>query len=83
MLNPQIELKSMLLSNAVESFKEELLKISIQFPQALVKIGHILGGLNPPDSFTKLYKNPIEAINSQQYRCGPNLFGSKEGLDQD
>ena len=46
-------------------------------------VGHILGSLNPADSLTKLYKNPIEAINSQLYRHGPKLYGSKEGLEQD
>ena len=75
MLNPQLELKSMLLTNAVESFKEEILKISIQFPLAMISIGHISGDLNPADSLTKLYKNPIEAIDSKQYRHGPKLFG--------
>ena len=78
MLNPQLEMKSMLLSNAVESFKAELMKISIQFPQALVTVGHILGSLNPADSLTKLYKNPIEAINSQQYRSGPSCMVLKK-----
>ena len=49
MLNPQLELKSMLLTNAVESLKEEILKISIQFPLAMISIGHISGDLYPAD----------------------------------
>ena len=55
MLNPGLELKSMLLSNAIESFKEELVKISIQFPEATITVGHFSGELNPADSLTKLY----------------------------
>ena len=65
MLNPAIELKSMLLSNAVESFKEEVKKISIQFPNSTVTIGHLPGPANPADSITKLYRDPIEVINSE------------------
>ena len=83
MLNSQIELKNMLLTNAVASFKEELIKISSQFPRALITVGHIPGSKNPADSLTKLYKDPIEAINSVQYRFGPNSYGSREKLEED
>jgi hypothetical protein len=76
MLNPKIELKSMLLCNAVESFKEEVQRISIQFPNASILIGHLPGVDNPSDSLTKLYKDPVSVINSILYREGPEQFRS-------
>ena len=78
-----ILLKNMLLGNWIASFKDELIKISIQFPQALITVGHIPGTENPSDVLTKLYRDPIRIINSQLYRCGPSIFGSKEDLDND
>ena len=36
MMTPAIHLKNMLLSNAVAAFKDELVKISIQFPKSLI-----------------------------------------------
>ena len=83
MLNPTIQLKNMLLSNAVAAFKDELVKISIQFPNSLITVGHVVGAENPSDVLTKLYKDPIKAINSQLYRHGPALYGSKKSLHKD
>jgi hypothetical protein len=83
MLNPAIELKNMLLSNAVAAFKDELIKISIQFPKSLITVGHVVGTANPSDVLTKLYRDPIKAINSQLYRHGPPQYGSRKGLYQD
>ena len=80
MMTPAIHLKNMLLSNAVAAFKDELVKISIQFPKSLITVGHIVGTENPSDVLTKLYRDPIRAINSQLYRHGPTLYGSKKGL---
>ena len=72
MLNPALDLKSMLLTNTVESFKEELLKISVQFPNATISVGHIAGGLNP-----------VAVINSEQYRYRPPLFGCLDQIEED
>ena len=83
MMNPAIELKNMLLSNAIAAFKDELIKISIQFPKSLITVGHIVGTANPSDVLTKLYRDPIKAINSQLYRYGPPLYGSKRELYKD
>ena len=49
MLNPDIELKSILLANAMAAFKDELIRISIQFPKSLITVGHVLGSYNPTD----------------------------------
>ena len=73
----------MLLMNAVAAFKEELMKISCMFPRARITIGHIPGDMNPADSLTKLYKDPVSAINSMIYRFGPQSFGSRAALEQD
>ena len=83
MLNSKIQLKNMLLMNAVAAFKEELMKISCMFPRARITIGHIPGNMNPADSLTKLYKDPISAINSMIYRFGPQSYGSRAALEQD
>ena len=83
MLNSQIELRNVLLTNAVASFKEELIKISTQFPRATITVGHTPGSKNPADSLTKLYKDPIEVINSVLYRVGPDSYGSRESLEED
>ena len=83
MLNPAIPLKNLLLSNAIAAFKDEIMKISIQFPKSLITVGRVTGTENPSDVLTKLYRNPIKAINSQLYRYGPALYGSKTGLFQD
>ena len=58
----------MLLSNAIECFKEEVKKVSIQFPNSTVTICHIPGPSHPADSLTKLYRDPVEVINSVLYR---------------
>ena len=73
----------MLLGNPVAAFKDELVKISIQFPQALITVGHISGTDNPSDVLTKLYRDPIKIINSNLYRYGPSAFASKDDLDRD
>ena len=52
MLNPMILVKNMLLGNAVASFKDELVKISIKFPNAMLTVGHIPGSDNPSDVLT-------------------------------
>ena len=38
-----------------------------------------MGTENPSDVLTKLYRDP-KAINSQLYRHGPAIYGSKRGL---
>ena len=83
MLNPALDLKSMLLSNAIESFKEEVKKISIQFSNSTVTIGHIPGPSNLADSLMKLYRDPVEVINSVLYRYGPSQFETLEKLAED
>ena len=83
MLNPMILVKNMLLGNAVASLKDELVKISIKFPKAMLTVGHIPGTDNPSDFLTKLYRNPIKIINSDLYRFGPPTFASKDDLCKD
>ena len=73
----------MLLGNAVASFKDEIVKISIKFPKALLTVGHIPGSDNPSDVLTKLYRNPIKVIKSDLYRFGPPTFATKEDLCKD
>ena len=82
MLNNQIQMKNMLLMNSVAAFKEELLKISCMFPRARITVGHIPGDMNLADSLTKLYKDPVSAINSMIYRFGPKIFGFKTTLEE-
>ena len=75
MLNSKIQLKNMLLMNAVAAFKEELMKISCMFSRARIAIGYIPGNMNPADSLTKLYKDPIAAINSMIYKSVHKVMG--------
>ena len=35
------------------------------FPQALITVGYIPGTTNPADALTKIFRDPIEIINSQ------------------
>merc|ERR1711891_2117 len=58
MLNGQIQLKNMLLMNAVTAFKEELMKISCMFPRARITIGHIPGDHDQLSLFQFL-KQPV------------------------
>ena len=74
MLYPTLELKTVLLENAVESFKEDLRKI-----WALITVGYIPGTSN----LGRPHKDPIAVINSSIYRHGPVVFGSKEALGKD
>ena len=83
MLNPKLELKTVLYANAVEAFKEDLRRISIMFPQALITVGYISGNTNPADALTKIFRDPIEVINSPIYRYGPEAFGTRDGLELD
>ena len=83
MLNPRLELKTVLLANAVEAFREELRRISTMFPQALITVGYIPWTTNPADALTKIFKDPIEIMNSPIYRYRPESFGTREGLGQD
>ena len=68
MLNPKLELKTVLYANAVEAFKEDLRRISIMVPQALITVGYISGNTSPADALTKIFMDPIEIINSSIYR---------------
>ena len=61
MMNPAIEMKS----NAIQAFKDEVTKISIQFANANITIGHLAGSDKPADGMTKLFKNPMAIINSK------------------
>ena len=83
MLNSQIEMRNMLLMNAVAAFKEELIRISLTFPKARITIGHVAGVTNPADFLTKLYRDPIACINSTLYRYGPQVYGSQDLLEED
>ena len=53
------------------------------FPQALIAVGYIPGTTNPADALTKIFRDPIEIINSPIYRYGQEAFGIREGLEQD
>ena len=46
-------------------------------------IGHIPGPYNPADSLMKLYRDPVEVINSVLYRYGPSQFETLEKLAED
>ena len=83
MLNPVLDLKNMLINNAVQAFKEGVSRISVQFPNANIMVGHLSGTDNPADGMTKLFKDPIAIINSRLYREGPTKFGSMETLRED
>ena len=83
MLNPQLDLKNMLLANAVSAFKEKLIEISIQFPNSVSMIGFIPGTMNPADGMTKLYADPINIINSSLYRHGPQKFENFKSLENE
>ena len=83
MLNPQVDLKNVLLSNAVEAFRDDLRKISIAFPKAIITVGHIPGESNPADTMTKIFRDPIRVINSDLYRYGSERFASKQELGKD
>ena len=74
MLNPKLDLKNMLLANAISSFKEKVGELSILFPNSIIKIGYIAGVQNPSDGMTKLFQDPISIINSNLYRFGPQKF---------
>ena len=58
-------------------------RISAQFPNANIMVGHVSGVENPADRMTKLFKDPFAIINSQLYREGPAKFGSLETLSED
>ena len=83
MLNPVLDLKNMLINNAIQSFKEGVSRISVQFPNANIMVGHLSGAENPADRMTKLFKDPIAIINSKLYREGPSKFGSLEAHRED
>ena len=83
MLNPILDLKNMLINNAIQGFKEATSRISTQFPNATITVGHVAGTENPADGMTKLFKDPIAIINSRIYREGPPKFGNLESLRED
>ena len=72
-----------MLQNAAEAFKEDLRKISIAFPKAIITVGHIPGPSNPADTMTKIFRDPIAVINFNLYRHGTEKFASKEELGED
>ena len=43
MLNPKLDLKNVLLANAISAFKEKIIELSIQFPNSVSKIGYLEG----------------------------------------
>ena len=55
MLNSQISIKSTLLENAVKSYLDTLMKISVEFRKSKIFIGYCQSENNPADLMTKVY----------------------------
>ena len=57
--------------------RDDLRRISVAFPKAIITVGHIPGETNPADTMTKIFRNPIKVINSDLYRYGSEKFAGE------
>ena len=83
LLNPSLDIKNTLLANACYMFVDKLIDLSLKFPKATLSVGFVPGQLNPADFVSKMFIDPVETINSQLYRVGPEKFGKLETLRED
>ena len=83
MLNPIIELKNTLFQNCVNSFKDRIMSINAQFPNARITIGFVPTDQNAADTVTKILLDPVQVVNSKLYREGPVKYESLETLRED
>ena len=83
MLNSQISIKSTLMENAIKSYLDTLMKITIEFKRSKILIGYCQSENNPADLMTKVFKNPCSIINSEFYRHGDSNPKTIKDLETD
>merc|ERR1712055_830685 len=83
MLNSQISIKSTLMENAIKSYLDTLMKITIEFKRSKILIGYCQRENNPADLMTKVFKNPCSIKNSEFYRHGDSNLKTIKDLETD
>ena len=83
MLNSQISIKSTLLENAIKSYLDTLMKITIEFKRSKILLGYCQSENNPADLMTKVFRDPCSIINSDFYRHGDSNLKTIKDLETD
>ena len=77
MFSPFITLKNILLRTAAKTRSREILE---KLPNAIILFAYLPGTENSSDLVSKLFLNPINAINSTLYREGPAMLKRKSTM---
>ena len=80
MFSPNIVLKNTFLRTAIMASKERAREILEMLPKATILFGYCPGPENSADFLSKLFMNPVEAINSKLYREGPDMLKHKKTM---
>ena len=80
MFSPHITLKNTLLRTAISSTKTRAREILDNLPNAVIFFSYLPGTENSSDLVSKLFMNPINAINSSFYREGPEMLKKKSTM---
>ena len=80
MFSPNIVLKNTFLRTAIMASKERAREILEMLPKVTILFGYCPGPENSADFLSKLFINPVEAINSKLYREGPDMLKHKETM---
>ena len=83
MLNSKIAIKSTLLENAIKSYIDTLVRITIEFRNSEILLGYCQSERNPADVMTKLFRDPCSIINTTFYRHGDENMEKVSDLEKD
>ena len=82
LFNPELSIKNVLLRNAVNSTLDSGRDLIKLYPKAILKFAWCQGTQNPADLMSKLFLDPIGAINSTLFRHGPEFYSNKKMLEK-
>ena len=80
MFSPYITLKNILLRTAISAAKTRAREMLEVLPNATILFAYLPGPENSSDLVSKLFLNPISAINSTFYREGPEMLKNKSTM---
>ena len=78
LFNSTLQLKNTLLRNAIVNTNVRANQMLEYFPKATIYYSFVPGKQNPSDYLSKLFFDPIEAVNSIMWRNGPDILRKEE-----
>ena len=81
--NTTFQIKNTLLRNAIVNTKSRAKQIIEYFLNSTVYFSYVTGKLNPADYLSKLFLDPIQAVNSSLWRYGADLLSHEDSYRGD